>query len=278
MALTHTPRALVPLILAMMTVAAGPSDPLDPAAIISRSIAANEADWLADPLYDRCERDDDRDGVQTYDVTMIQGQPYERLVAVDDQPLSPEQVRDEQRKQQQETARRDSEATNGRAKAPSNYHKRHARLHAIFQQFPKAFTFGLQGRERIAGKVAYHITATPLAEYVPPTRDARALTGMTVDFWVDAETYHWIKLAARVTRPISLAGLLVRLEPGTTIELNKAPVDNSGVWLATRLRIQSNSRILVLFGHHTSSDERYFDFRRSSARTASTCREPLPAD
>jgi hypothetical protein len=96
---------------------------------------------------------------------------------------------------------------------------------------------------------------------------------MTVDFWVDVETYHWIKLAARITKPVSLIGLLVRLEPGTTVELDKAPIGDGKVWLVTRLTFQSNSRVLMLFGHHTSTDEQYFDFRHSSSRTQSSCQD-----
>jgi len=278
MAVTHTLRVIVPVVLAMTALAAEPAGPLDASAIIARSIAANEADWLADPLYDRCERDDDGAGVQTYDVTMIQGWPYERLVAVDDRPLSPQRTRDEERKQQDETARRNAQAASGGVVSNSSYHRRHARLHAIFQEFSKAFNFALDGQRQMSGRLAYHVTATPRPGYAPPTRDAKALTAMNADFWVDVETYHWIKLSARITRSISIAGLLVRLEPGTTVEMDKAAVDGDRIWLTTRLQIRSNSRILILFGHRTSRDERYFAFRRSSTQTTSACQESLPDD
>jgi hypothetical protein len=258
------------LTIAVATLGAEPANSLDAAAIISRSIAANEADWMADPLYDRCERDNNGDGVQTFDVTMINGRPYARLVAVDDRPLSPSQARDEQDKRQREIARRSVEDVSGGAPRENAYRRRHARFKALFQQFPDAFTFTLNGRRRVAGRTAYHVSAIPRPAYEPPTRDARALTAMTVDFWVDVETYHWIKLAARVTKPVSLVGLLVRLEPGTTVELEKAPVDDKA-WLVTRLTYQSTSRLLMFFGHHASSDEQYFNFRRSSGHSESSC-------
>jgi len=259
------------LMVAVTALGAGPANSLDAAAIISRSIAANEADWIADPLYDRCERDNDGDDVRTFDVTMMNGRPYARLVAVDDQPLSPSQAHDEQNKRRREIARRTSEDDSGGAPRESAYRRRHAQFKALFQQFPNAFTFTLNGRVRVAGRTAYHVTAIPRAAYEPPTRDARALTAMTVDFWVDVETYHWIKLAARITKPVSLVGLLVRLEPGTTVELEKAPVDDGKAWLVTRFRYQSTSRLLMFVGHHASSDEQYFHFRRSSGRTESSC-------
>src|SRR5262245_36153069 len=94
------------LTVAVTTLGAEPANTLESAAIISRSIEANEADWVADPLYDRCERDNSGDDVQTFDVTMMNGRPYARLVALDDQPLSPSQVHDEQDKRRREIARR----------------------------------------------------------------------------------------------------------------------------------------------------------------------------
>jgi len=63
MAVIHTLRVIVPVVLAVTALAADPAGPLDASAIIARSIVANEADWLADPLYDRCERDDDGSAV-----------------------------------------------------------------------------------------------------------------------------------------------------------------------------------------------------------------------
>lgn len=261
--------SLTHAILTALSLSAEPA-PVDATAIISRSIAANEADWMADPLYDRCEREDDGDRVQTHDITMINGRPYERLVAVDDRPISASQARDEREKWRREIAQHGAEDAND----TNGYRGRHARFKALFRQFPSAFIFALDGRRRVAGRTAFHVTATPRSGYVPPTRDARALAGMTVDFWVDVETYHWIKLAARITKPVSVVGLLVRLEPGTTVELEKAPMSDGDVWLITDLKVHAISRVLMLFGHHTSDDLRYFDFRRSSSRTESSCQEP----
>jgi hypothetical protein len=264
--------ALPPLMVGAAALHADTVHSLDAGAIVSRSIAANESDWVAEPLYDRCERDDDGDDVQTYDVTMMSGRPYERLVAVDDQPLSPSQARDEQNKRQREMARRMLEDVSA-AQRKNNYNRSHGRFRALFQQFPNAFTFTLEGRRRVAGRTAFHVTGVPRPDYEPPTRDARALTAMTVELWVDLETYHWIKLTARITKPVSLVGLLVRVEPGTIVELEKGAVDGGRAWLFTRLRFDSTSRLLMLFGHHTSNDAQYFNFRRSSTHTESLCED-----
>ena len=51
------------------------------------------------PGYDYVERDRQQDGgTKTYEELMILGSPYERLIAVNGKPLSPEQQEQEQQK------------------------------------------------------------------------------------------------------------------------------------------------------------------------------------
>jgi hypothetical protein len=202
---------------------------------------------------------------------MMEGTPYERLVAVDGRLLPPDKQRDEQQKLQREAANRRGESPSQRAKRVARYTEKHARVLRLFRQMADAFLFELTDTRPAGGRTAYVIAATPRPGYRPPTRDARALTGMTAEFWIDATSYHWIKAVAHVTRPVSIVGLLVRIQPGTTVEFEKAPVD--GAWLMTHLLVRSISRVLLLFGHHTYEDERYFDYRRSPVPAASGCIE-----
>jgi hypothetical protein len=256
--------------LAITTPVAPPDPSVD--AIIRRSAAANEADWRLESRYDHCERDDDGDTTRTYDVTMMEGTPYERLVAVDGRLLPPDKQRDEQQKLQREAANRRVESPSQRAKRVGKYTEKHARVLRLFRQMADAFLFELKDTRSADGRTAYVIAATPRPGYKPPTRDARALTGMTAEFWIDTTSYHWIKAVAQVTRPVSIVGVLVRIEPGTTVAFEKAPVVD-GTWLMTHLLVRSSSRVLLLFGHHTYEDERYFDYRRSSVPASSGCIE-----
>ncbi|HEX6907319.1 MAG TPA: hypothetical protein VF154_11965, partial [Terriglobales bacterium] len=60
--------------------------------IIQRSVQANESDWAADPQYDHYETDqEDGNPPQTFEVQMLLGSPYKRLVAVNGKGLSVEQ-------------------------------------------------------------------------------------------------------------------------------------------------------------------------------------------
>ncbi len=237
---------------------------MDARAIIGRSVVASESDWRAEPNYDHFERDDDGDDAKTYDIRMIEGTPYERLIAVNDRPLSASRQREEQRQLEQAMAARKTESPDNRASRLDEYRKRHERVHAMFGQLTQAFDFRLTGTRRIGGRQAYVLAATPRDDYQPPNVDARVLTGMIAEFLVDIETFHWVKVTARLTRATSIVGLLVRAEPGTSIELEKAEVE-PGIWLTSHLLVRSNSRLLFFIHHRTFEDDRYFNYRPAGA-------------
>ena len=66
--------------------------PLGVQTIVSRSVQNTVADWKAAPRYNYVERDvvlkNDERTVKTYQVMMIEGSPYYKLIAENDEPLS----------------------------------------------------------------------------------------------------------------------------------------------------------------------------------------------
>jgi hypothetical protein len=46
--------------------------------IIQKSVEANNRDWDADPEFDYTERDQEKDGIKTYEVRMLYGSPYRK--------------------------------------------------------------------------------------------------------------------------------------------------------------------------------------------------------
>src|SRR5579872_1741171 len=81
--------------------------------IVRHSVENTNADWAAAPQYTFTERDiTTRNGKQTsktYQVVMLDGSPYNKLLGSDGHKLSPEQAADEERKLQQEIVRRQKE-------------------------------------------------------------------------------------------------------------------------------------------------------------------------
>src|SRR5436309_16119434 len=103
-------------ILPLLGLAARLQQAIDVNDLIRRSVAATEADWQAAPHYQYCERDAKGKKIETYQVTMIEGSPYYRLIARNDHPLSPEEALKEEAKFHAEIGRRRRETPAQRAK------------------------------------------------------------------------------------------------------------------------------------------------------------------
>ncbi|HTR37020.1 MAG TPA: hypothetical protein VMH80_14035 [Bryobacteraceae bacterium] len=258
-------RGLV-ILLAGAAAASGFQAP-DVATILRRSIEANQADWKAAPDYDYSERDRKPSGSMTYRVWMIEGSPYRQLVAVNGKPLSAHDQKERQEELQRVIAQRNSESASHRTERVAKYQQDRERDHILMQQLTQAFNFRLVGERRQRGFTVYVLHATPRPGYQPPNTDSEVLTGMRGTLWVDTRTYQWVKVEAQVVRPVSIAGFLARVQPGTRFELEKMPVGD-GIWQPKHFAMQSNARVLFLFRRDAQEDETYFNYKKAAGSTS----------
>src|SRR5579883_2823988 len=89
---------------------------IDTKALVQRSVKMTEADWAKAPQFRFRERDVTAQGTRTYEVVMIDGSQYNKLVARNDQPLSPDEQKREEEKLQAEITRRQQESPEQRAR------------------------------------------------------------------------------------------------------------------------------------------------------------------
>lgn len=231
--------------------------------IIKRSVQANESDWAADPQYDHYETDqEDGNPPQTFEVQMLLGSPYKRLVAVNGKELSAEQQASEQRKMQQAIARRQAETPQQRAQRIAQWEKDRKRDHLLMEQLTKAFNFKLLGEQQLGPYRVFTLKATPRPDYKPPNMQAQVLTGMQGKLWIDTKTFQWVKVQAKVIQPVSIEGFLATVEPGTHFELEKAPVAE-GVWEPVHFSMKAQAKVLFLFHHRSQENDVYFGYRKS---------------
>src|ERR1700681_2729707 len=120
--------------------------PPDVTTIMERSVAAHQRDWAASPHYEYLETDQDQDATRTYDVTMMLGSPYQRLVKLNGRPLSDPDDKAEQIKFERELARRQSESSNHRAARMRSYGTERERDRDMLSQISSAFDFALAGQ------------------------------------------------------------------------------------------------------------------------------------
>lgn len=231
--------------------------------IIQNSVKANQADFEAAPHFDYKERDRDPDGKgsKTYQVTMIEGSPYQRLIEVNGKPLAAAQNGEEMKKQQQAATQRRSESADQRKKRIADYETGRQRDHTMMEQLTKAFNFKLLGTRQLRGFTVWQLKATPRPGYNPPNMHAQVLIGMQGQLWIDQKTYQWVKVTAQVIHPVSIAGFIAQVEPGTHFELEKSPVQGN-VWQISHFSMKSQAKVLFLFSHNSQQDSTYFDYQR----------------
>ena len=234
------------------------------AAIIERSAAASELDWAAVPEFDNYERDRTKDGDRTYSVTMLDGSPYERLIAVNGKTVSGAKQKEEDQKYQKAAAERQHESPVERSHRIAKYQADRKRDHTLMQQMISAFDYQLVGKGSLNGFRVYVLKATPRPGYKPIDRDSEVLTGMEGTMWIDQKTFQWVKVEAHVIHPVRIEGFLAEVEPGTRFEVEKRPVCGE-IWLASRYSMRANAKVLFLFPHKGQEDDSFFNYHKALA-------------
>jgi hypothetical protein len=270
-ALARTPRACVSWAVVCLAIflplLAFSENSVDVHTIIERSVQANNADWQKAPEFDYFETDRDDRGTRTYYVMMILGSPYQRLVAVNEKPLPVDEQQAEQHKLEQVIATRRDESPRQRKQRVVRYEKERKRDHALMEQLTEAFDFKLQGTPKLGPYETYLLRATPRAGYQPPNSQTKVLTGMEGQLWIDKKTYQWVKVEATVVHPVSIAGFLARVDPGTRFELENIPVAED-LWLPKHFAMKAAAKVLFLFNHNEQEDQTFFNYRKAESDQA----------
>lgn len=244
--------------------------------IIRKSVAVNAADFKAAVDFDWVETDRNGRGSKTFRVTRIEGTPYYRLIAMNGSPLSASQDAEQARKEQQVIAQRRAESREQRQKRIDTYEKERRRDNAMMQQLTTAFNFTMVGQRKVRGYPVYVLKATPRPDYKPPTMETQVLTGMHGELWIEAQTFHWVKVTAQVIHPVSIEGFLAEVEPGTQFELENLPVGDGSTWQAAHFSMRSNARVLHFFTRESSDDETYTDYRPVNGTTDKSAQSSRP--
>ncbi len=274
--MTHEKRAGLTFLIflfahnASLVFAASDSVP----AVIQKSAETNSRDWQAQTSFSDTEREVkskvDENGratfqqSKTYETLMLEGSPYRRVLAVNDEPLTGPQQTEEQAKLDREIARRRSESPAERKARINKYNETRAEEHLLMQQMVSAFQFKLLDEEQVDGVACYHLEATPDPAYRPPVEKARVLTGMRGEMWIDKQQYHWVRVKAEVIAPVSFGFFIARVKPGTEFDLVQSPIGN--FWLPKKLVEKVNASVLGLYGYRNQLETFYSDYKPIAPR------------
>ncbi len=256
------PRLL--LGIGIVSLAAGSPQP-DAAEIVQRSVQKIEADWKRAPEFSYIERDvqTKRHGapvIKTYEVLMIDGSQYNRLIAVNDHPLTGGEKAAEEEKLKAEVLRRGRESDRDRQRRIAKYRKEREQYHAMLKEMVDAFTFSLAGEATIDGHSCWVLDAAPKPDYQSKNRDTKVLSGMKGRLWVDKAQYEWVRIDAEVIHPVSLYGIVAKVGPGTRFFLEQAPVAGN-LWLPKHFSVKVNASALGFINENSTDDETYRDYK-----------------
>jgi hypothetical protein len=239
--------------------------------IIRRSAQATQADWDRAPGFDFCEVDKTKTGSRTSAVLMIEGSPYYRVVQANSVDLPPAQEAAEQKRLASTIQRRQHETPDEKARRTAQYQKERHGDRELLEQLTEAMNFTFAGQEVVDSHLVDVFEAVPRAGYVPKSMQMQVLPGMKGKLWIDHTSFRWVKVQAEVVKPVSIAGFLARVEPGTRFELQERPI-NPSIWLAHVFTMQSRAKILFLISKSSEANETYFNYEPNGTLSINTCK------
>jgi hypothetical protein len=196
-----------------------------------------------------------------YDVTMLEGSPYRRLVGKDDHPLSGEEERTEQKKLEESIAQRRKETPAERSKRIAEWEKKRQREREPLDELPDAFDFRIAGEEQIDGRDAWIITGTPRSGYHARNTLAKMFSKLRGKLWIDKADYQWIRTEAEVTADISWGLFVARLNKGARLDVQMTRV-NDEVWLPKRIEAKISARLALVKKYRVESETGFSNYRK----------------
>jgi hypothetical protein len=201
-----------------------------------------------------------RTEIRTYDVTLSEGTPYQRLIAINDKPLPPDLERREQEKLQKSIEERRKESPQERAKRVAQWEKDRQKDRRFVNELMNAMDFRVTGEEEIAGRKTWVISATPHPGYRPKSIETKFLVKMRGRAWIDEGDYMAARIEAEAMDDVSIGFFLVKVSKGSRFFIDQTRV-NGEVWLPQRIEGRFSARLLIV-RFRESFDMSFKDFRK----------------
>lgn len=163
-----------------------------------------------------------------------------RLIAMGDQPLTPEREAIEIQRLQALLAHPEIQAhRQKREQADAN------RANEMIRLLPNAFVYSFDGMVDGPNGPCYRLSLKPNPDFVPPDIDARVYRGMAGELWIDQKQERMVRLDVHLTDNVEFGwGIVGRLYKGGTILIEQKDV-GQGHWEQTLLRLNLRGTILM---------------------------------
>ncbi len=166
---------------------------------------------------------------KTFDVAHLCGRNYERLIAVDDQPLSEREDTKERAKLDKCIEKLRHETPKARAKRLAKEAEELEDRRKMTREVLSAFDFEIAGEEFVRGVNAWRIAATPKQGYEPEFRKARFLTKLRGMIWIAQDNYGWVRTEAEMIDDASFGLFLLKLKKGVDARVRASLCERRGL-------------------------------------------------
>jgi hypothetical protein len=241
----RTQAPILALLLLTLTPLAQPqtAPPIDASALVRRAIQNREDAAKAHrPLrYLLRKTDDHRD--TTKDIVETEQGDVARLIAINNQPLTPEANQAE------------LDRLNTLTHHPEIQEHRHqreqkdaARVDRLMRLLPDAFQYRDQGTTPCPSSkgTCHHLTFSPNPSFEPPDVEANIFRGLAGELWIDQAQERLTRLDAHVIANVDFGwGILGKLDKGGTIQLEQTDIGD-GDWELTTLKLNLKGKALML--------------------------------
>jgi len=249
----------------------------DATEIVRKSAQHDQINWDRAHNYTFQQRVQDRKSstteIKTYETIILYGQPFARLIAKNDKPLSEHDKQKEQERFDKEVDKRRRESESGRLRETDEKDRR--KRQELRDEIVRAFNFKLNGEETVDGHDAYVIGAEPRPDYRPHTDEGKFLQAIRGKLWIDKVDYEWLRIDADVIQTARFGLFLFTLSPGSNVFFEQARI-NGEVWLPKKVMVRVNGRLI--FKHMDEEVvEDYSNYRRFQTDSKITSvSDPLP--
>lgn len=241
-----------------------------------RAIAKDIVNWEAARNYTFIERTQesklDNGGrvqsskTETSEITILYGEPFERLIARDDKPLSAREQKKQDDQFEKETRKRENESPAEREKRIREFEKNRQDERTFVQEVLQAYDFTLAGEETVNGRKTWVVDAQPRPGFEAKRKEAKILPKIKPRFWIDQQDHTWVKLRGDVLDTMSFGWVIARIHKGSQFELQQTRV-NEEVWLPLRVDVRLDARVALLKGVNEDFHVTYSEYRKFRTET-----------
>lgn len=221
-----------------------------------REVVENGRRLKDDPTYWTYRELIRKDGkLETHEVCQTEAGTIDRLVAINNQPLPPEQQRREDARVQTLLAN-PAEIRKEKQKQREDA----ARQYRMFATFPEAFRYRYAGTEDRLIELKFE----PNPQFVPNTRQEEVFHHLEGTMWIDPRQKQLARIDGELTSEVKFAGgLLGHLDKGGVFSVRFRQV-NSGQWLMAALKVNMNGKALLFKTISVQEEREFDDYRRVS--------------